>query len=276
MKKIIALVLTLTLILGLAACSKAPAQAPSQKKVLRVGMECGYAPYNWAQSSDANGAVPINGSSDFAYGYDVMMAKLLAEQMGYELQIHKIDWDSLPIAVQSGTVDCVIAGQSITSERLETVDFTTPYYYASIVALTTKGSAYENAKSVADLKGAVCTSQLSTIWYDVCLPQIPDANIKPAMESAPAMFVALDSGKADVVVTDQPAAMGALAVYPNMVALDLSGGDFKVSDEEINIGISVKKGNTQLLEALNAGLAKLTTDDFTKMMNEAIKLSSEL
>ncbi|MEG1984517.1 MAG: transporter substrate-binding domain-containing protein [Oscillospiraceae bacterium] len=272
MKKILAMILVLVLTLSVASC----APAKDGKKVLRVGMECGYAPYNWAQSSDENGAVPIKGSSDYAYGYDVMMAKYLAEQMGYELEICKTDWDSLPLAVQSGTIDCVIAGQSITSERLETVDFTTPYYYASIVALTTKGSAYENAKSVSDLAGATCTSQINTVWYDVCLPQIPNAEVKPAMESAPAMFVALDSGKVNLLVTDQPAALGAVAVYPDMVALDLTGGDFKVSEEEINIGISVKKGNTELLDALNAGLAKLTPDDFTKMMNEAIQLSAKL
>jgi putative lysine transport system substrate-binding protein len=77
-------------------------------------MECGYAPYNWAQSDDSNGAVPIKGSNDYAYGYDVMIAKFLADKLGYELEIHKIDWDSLPVAVQAGTIDCVIAGQSIT------------------------------------------------------------------------------------------------------------------------------------------------------------------
>ena len=107
-----------------------------ERKVLRVGMECAYAPYNWAQSDTSNGAVPIVGSSDYAYGYDVMMAKYLADKLGYELEIYKIDWDSLPVALQSNKIDCVIAGQSITSERLQTVDFTTPYYYASIVALT--------------------------------------------------------------------------------------------------------------------------------------------
>ncbi|MEG2234646.1 MAG: transporter substrate-binding domain-containing protein, partial [Oscillospiraceae bacterium] len=129
---------------------------------------------------------------------------------------------------------------------------------------------------VSDLAGATCTSQINTVWYDVCLPQIPNADVKPAMESAPAMFVALDSGKVNLLVTDQPAALGAVAVYPDMVALDLTGGDFEVSEEEINIGISVKKGNTELLDALNAGLAKLTPDDFTKMMNEAIQLSAKL
>lgn len=282
MKKILTLVLAFTLILSLAACSGAKTAADGNetstvnKPVLRVGMECGYAPYNWSQPSDANGAVPIKDSADYAYGYDVMMAKYLADKMGYTLEIQKLDWDSLPLAVQAGTVDCVIAGQSVTSERLETVDFTTPYYYASIVALTTKGSPYENAKSVAELDGAVSTSQLNTIWYDVCLPQIANGTIKPAMESAPAMLVALDSGKVNVVVTDQPTALGAVSVYPNMTALNLSGGDFVVSEEEINIGISVKKGNADLLKSLNDALATLTEDDFTTMMADAIKVMAEL
>ncbi|MEG1576981.1 MAG: transporter substrate-binding domain-containing protein, partial [Clostridium sp.] len=156
----------------------------------------------------------------------------------------------------------------------ETVDFTNPYYFASIVALTTKGSAYENAKSVKELDGAVCTSQLNTVWYDTCLPQIPNADIKPAMESAPSMLVALDSGKVDLVVTDQPTALGAVAVYPDMQVLELADGDFEVSEEEINIGISVKKGNKELLDALNKALETLTPDDYTKMMNDAIKVSS--
>lgn len=245
------------------------------KKVLRVGMECAYAPYNWAQSDDSNGAVPISGSSDYAYGYDVMMAKYLANKLGYELEIYKIDWDSLPVALQSNKIDCVIAGQSITSERLQTVDFTTPYYYASIVALTKNDSKYANATSVSDLEGATCTSQINTVWYDTCLPQIKNANILPAMESAPTMLVALDSGKADLVVTDMPTALAATKVYPDLKLLDFSNSqnnNFQVSEEEINIGISVKKGNTSLLEELNNALSDLTTTDFENMMNESISV----
>lgn len=243
------------------------------KKVLRVGMECAYAPYNWAQSDNSNGAVPISGSSDYAYGYDVMMAKYLADKLGYELEIYKIDWDSLPVALQSNKIDCVIAGQSITAERLQTVDFTTPYYYASIVALTKNDSKYASATGVSDLEGATCTSQINTVWYDTCLPQIKNANILPAMESAPTMLVALDSGKADLVVTDLPTAMAATKVYPDMKLLDFTNSqdnNFKVSDEEINIGISVKKGNSTLLEKLNNALSELKTTDFENMMNEAI------
>lgn len=274
MKKILAVVLVLVLALSFAACGAK--KDVLNDEVLTVAMECGYAPYNWTQSSDANGAVPISGSSDYAYGYDVMMAQYLADKIGYEVEIVKMDWDSLPMAVQSGKVDCVIAGQSITAERLETVDFTTPYYYASIFAVTKKGSAFENAKSLNDLSGAVCTSQLNTVWYDVCLPQIPNAEILPAQESATTMFVALDAGSCDLVVCDEPAAMGAIAANPDLVMINLTDGDFVVSEEEINIGISLQKGNTALLEKLNGALATLTEDDFKKMMNEAIKLSGEL
>jgi len=267
-RKIIALVLAMVMCLGLAACGG----EPENDNVLRVAMECAYAPYNWTQNDDSNGAVPIAGTNSFAYGYDVMMAKLIAESMGKELEIVKLDWDALVPAVDSGDVDLVIAGQSITAERLEVVDFSQPYFYASIVTLTKADSAYASATSVADLAGAVCTSQLGTIWYDVCLPQIPDADIQNAQETAPAMLVALDSGAVDLVVTDMPTAMAATAVYSDMVLLDFTGteGEFEVSEEEINLGISMKKGNAELLEAVNGVLATMTVEDYEAMMQEAI------
>ena len=161
---------------GESAAEEATA-ASGEKKVLKVAMECAYAPYNWTQPDDSNGAVPINDSNEYAYGYDVMMAKKICDELGYDLQIVRLDWDSLIPAVSTGQVDCVIAGQSITTERLQAVDFTEPYYYATIVTLVKNGSKYADAQSVADLAGATCTSQQSTIWYDTCLPQIQDANI---------------------------------------------------------------------------------------------------
>lgn len=262
------------LLAALLACTAAgcATDAGGDDNVLTVAMECSYAPYNWTQPDESNGAVPIRDSADYAYGYDVMMAKYLAEQMGMELEIVRLDWDSLVMAVQSGTVDCAIAGQSITAKRLEQVDFTTPYYYASIVSLVMADGPYADAAGISDLAGATCTSQQTTVWYDTCLPQIENADILPAMESAPAMLVALDSGRCDLVVTDMPTAMAACVAYPDMKLLDFSGteDDFAVSDEEINIGISVQKGNTALLDRLNEALATLTTDDFARMMDEAI------
>lgn len=288
MRRTLCTLLALVLALSLVACSAAPAAEPAAPAaepaaaaaasssladgVLTVAMECAYAPYNWTQPDDSNGATPIKDSPDYAYGYDVMMAQHIAEALGVKLEIVKLDWDSLVPAVQSGTVDCVIAGQSITSDRLQMVDFTSPYYYASIVALVNSDGQYASAGGVSGLAGATCTSQINTVWYDVCLPQIEDANILPAQESAPAMLVALNSGRCDLVVTDMPTAMAACVAYPNFTLLDFTGSadGFEVSDEEINIGVSLQKGNAELLEAINGVLATMTVDDFTAMMDQAI------
>ena len=291
MKKILALTLALALSLGLCACgggSEEPAPETEgteatesteiasgvEDGVLTVAMECNYAPYNWTQPDDSNGAVPIKDTDgEYANGYDVMMAKKLCEANGWELEIVRLDWDSLVPAVQAGTVDCVIAGQSMTAERAEMVDFAGPYLYASIVCLTKADSALASAAGISEMAGT-CTSQIGTIWYDTCLPQIEGADIQSAAESAPAMLMALETGTVDFVCTDMPTAQGAVVVYPDMVILDFSASEdgFEVSDEDINIGISVMKGNTVLKDALDAVLSTMTADDFNALMAEATKV----
>lgn len=292
MKKFFALVLSLLMALSLAACGSSAGTAASagsaasnsaassgasgssgvEDGVLTVAMECAYAPYNWAQPDDSNGAVPIKDSDEYANGYDVMMAKKLCEANGWKLEVVRLDWDSLIPAVQAGTVDAVIAGQSMTAKRAKEVDFAGPYLYATIVCLTKKDSAYANAKGISDLSGGTCTSQLGTIWYDTCLPQIKDAKIQTAAESAPAMLMALETGTVDFVCTDMPTAQGALVAYPDMKILNFadSGDDFQVSDEDVNIGISVRKGNTVLKDDLNKVLSTMTADDFNDLMAQAI------
>ena len=271
MKKI----LVALVVMALALCSFAAAETiPGlEDGVLTVAMECGYAPYNWAQPDDSNGAVPIKDSMLYANGYDVMTAKAICEANGWQLEIVQLDWDSLIPAVQSGIVDAVIAGQSMTAERMEAVDFAGPYLYATIVCLAKKGNANTEATGISQLSGT-CTSQSGTIWYDVCLPQVAGATIIPPAESAPAMLMALESGTVDFVCTDMPTAQGAIIAYPDLKLLDFagSGDDFTVSDEEINIGISIQKGNTALLNAINAYLADKTVDDFNALMAQAIEI----
>ncbi|WP_312694648.1 transporter substrate-binding domain-containing protein [Caproiciproducens sp.] len=264
---------------SLAGCSKSEAQsaAPATgstaaKKVLKVGMECSFAPYNWTQADDSNGAVAIsNSSGEYANGYDVMMAKKIADAIGYDLQIVKTEWDGLAPGVSSGKLDAAIAGMSITKDRLQTVDFTDVYYKASIYALVKSDSKYASAKSVSDLKGASCTSQQNTIWYDM-LKQIPDAKIQPAMKNVPALIVALTSGKTEVFVTDKPTAMAASSTNKNLVMLDFSksGDDFKASDEQVNLGIAVSKSATDLKAAINKALAGINEADRDKIMQDAI------
>ena len=272
MKKIVALLMVLLMVAASSAFAEGTIPG-LEDGVLTVAMECAYAPYNWAQPDDSNGAVPIKDSQLFANGYDVMTAKAICEANGWDLQILQLDWDSLIPAVQSGICDAVIAGQSMTAERMEAVDFAGPYLYASIVCLAREDNPNAQAEGISALKGTA-TSQSGTIWYDTCLPQLKNVTVLPPAESAPAMLMAVASGTVDLVCTDMPTAQGALIAYPNLKILDFSGtgDDFTVSDEDINIGISVMKGNAGLLDAINGYLADKTADDFNAMMAEAIRI----
>lgn len=302
MKKGIALLLAMLMALSLAACAKddggsadadnggSTVEVPAVKDltgvdtsailgvedgVLTVGMECAYAPYNWTQIDDSNGAVPIvNNPGSYANGYDVMMAKRICEAYGWELEVIQADWGSLVPGVQSGIYDAVIAGQSMTEDRMEQVDFAGPYFYASIVCVAKADSAYAGAAGLSDLSGGSCTAQIATIWYESMLPQIDGANIQTAAETAPAMLMALETDTVDFICTDMPTAMGAVAAYPDMVILDFSDSDdgFVVDEGEINIGVSLMKGNTALKDAIDSVLSTMSVDDFNDLMDQAIAI----
>ena len=283
MKKITALVMAVAMMLTVVVCSASASDAtvPSgvEDGVLTIAMECAYAPYNWTQSDDSNGAVPIsNVPGSYANGYDVMIGKKIAEANGWELEVIQSDWDSLVPGIQTGKFDAVIAGQSMTAERSEQVDFAGPYFYATIVCVTKADSKFANAASIADLKGGSCTAQIATIWYDQCLPQIAGANVQPAAETAPAMLMALETGMVDFICTDMPTAQGAVAAYPDLKILDFSGtdGDFQFDEEvraeNVNIGVSVMKGNTALKEKIDAVLSTMTVEDFNSIMEQAIAI----
>ena len=278
MKRILAL---LAAVMMMVSCCIALADSEPtgvEDGVFTIAMECAYAPYNWTQTDDSNGAVPIKDSSDYANGYDVMIAKKICEANGWQLEILRSDWDSLVPAVQTGMIDAAIAGQSMTAARSEQVDFAGPYFYASIVCVTKADSQFADAQSISDLSGGTCTAQIATIWYDQCLPQIQGAQIQTAAETAPAMLMALETGMVDFICTDMPTAQGAVAAYPDLKILNFSGtdGDFQFTDEEraenVNIGISVRKGNTGLVEAINNVLSTMTEDDFNELMAEAIAI----
>ena len=288
MKKILSIVLALVMILALTACNTA--NTPNKENIpggkdhiLTVGMECAYAPYNWTQMDDSNGAVPIvNNPGTYANGYDVMIAKMIAEHYGWELEIMALEWDGLHPALNAGTIDVAIAGQSMTADRMAEVDMAGPYYYATIVCLTKAGTTQAAAVGINQLTGT-CTSQIGTIWYDTCLPQITGATIQAPAASAPDMINALITGTVDFVCTDLPTAEGAVAKNPDLVVLNFAGtdGDFQFATEQeraenVNIGVSVGKGNAELQKLLNDYLATLTEEVFNSTMEEAIKIQPEI
>ena len=252
--------------------------------VLTVAMECAYPPYNWTQIDDSNDAVAVsNASGSYANGYDVMMSQIVCDLYGWELEVVSSAWDSLVPGVQSSTYDAVIAGQSMTADRMAEVDMAGPYYYADIVVVTTKDSEYASATSIAELAGGTATAQSGTIWYDSCLPQIPDVDLIAPAETAPSMIMSLTTGQVDYICTDVPTATAAVQKDDNLVILNFAGtdGDFQFASEEeraenVNIGISVQKDNATLREAIDAVLSQMDADDFNAIMAYAISVQPEI
>ena len=290
MKKFLCMLMALAMILSMAACASSGSgnatgeNVPgSDNNILTVGMECAYAPYNWTQADDSNGAVPIvNNPGTYANGYDVQIAKKIAEANGWGIEVVACEWGGLTPALDAGTIDVAIAGQSMTAERMAEVDMAGPYYYATIVCVVKADSPLANAASISELSGT-CTSQSGTIWYDSCLPQIDGADIQAPAADAPAMIMALESGMVDFICTDLPTANGAVAKNPDLVVLNFSGtdGDFQFATEEeraenVNIGVSVKQGNTELQEIMDKYLDAMSEDDFNKMMDDAIAIQPEI
>ncbi len=107
---------------------------------LKIAMECNYAPFNWSQTTNVNGAVKIQGSDLYANGYDVQIAKYIAAELGMALEIYAVEWDSLIPGLQATTYDGIIAGMSPTAQREEMVDFTECYYNSNLVIIYKKAN----------------------------------------------------------------------------------------------------------------------------------------
>ena len=285
MRRLVCLMLSLMLAASLCACGEKTEAGTKYEDIpgledgiLTVGMECAYAPYNWMQMDDSNGAVPIaNNPGAYANGYDVMIAKKIADHYGVALEVMAVGWDGLNPALSEGSLDAVIAGQSMTEERMEEVTMAGPYFYANIVCLARKGTPQASATGISQMTGTG-TAQDGTVWYNTFLDQMPGITKTSAAETATAMIMAVAESKVDFACTDLPTAMGACAIYDNLVILDFNETDdnFAASEGDINIGISVKKGNTGLADMMDAVLGKMTNEDFNNLMNQAIEIQPEI
>ncbi|MDR2566624.1 MAG: transporter substrate-binding domain-containing protein [Bifidobacteriaceae bacterium] len=273
MKKLSALIaLSFALPLGLAACGGSGDQDGSGEggetsKTLRVGMEAAYAPFNWTQKDDSNGAVKIDGGG-WAGGYDVQMAKLVAQHMGREIVVVKTSWDGLIPALQSGKIDMIVAGMSPTEERKEAIDFSEDYYTSDVVIVVKKDSPLAGAKSLEDFKDAKITAQISTIHYDQYLDEIAGVNKQTALQDFPTMILAVKSGKVDGYISERPGALSAVASNPDLAFAAFEDGEgFK---DHPTIAIGLKKGS-DLLEDVNAALGSISEQQREQLMEQAVK-----
>ncbi|MFR4778434.1 ABC transporter permease subunit [Finegoldia sp. BIOML-A2] len=247
----------------------------AKKDTFVIGMEANYAPFNWSQSTDENGAYPIeNSKGEYANGYDVQIAKKIADSLGKKLVVVKMEWDGLAPAVMSGKVDAIIAGMSPTKERKEQIDFSDTYYSSDLVIVTKKDSKYIKAKSLNDLKDFKITGQLNTFHYTV-IDQIKDCDKLPAMESFPSMLSAVLAEKIDGYVAEKPQALSAEASNAELSYIEFEkGSGFETSAEDTSIAIGVKK-NSDLTEKINEALKKISPEERDKLMQEMVRLNVE-
>lgn len=274
-KKLMLLMTALFAMMILAACGSSEEKGTStstsgsagEKEVFKVGLEAGYPPFNWTQKDDSNGAVKIAGSEEYAGGYDVEIAKRVADSLGKELVIVKTEWDGLLPALQSGVIDAIIAGMSPTDERKQAIDFTENYYTSEFVIVTKAGGKYADAKTLADFAGAKITSQLNTTNYAV-IDQIPDVQKETAMESFAHMRVALESGVIDGYVAERPEAISSSTANENFTFIELEDG-FKTDPADVSVAIGLRKGDENL-DKINKAIAGISEEERQQLMDQAI------
>ena len=243
----------------------------STTDVLRVGMECAYAPFNWTQDEpttpDGSVAEPIYGSDYYAYGYDVAVAQMLAEEMGMGLEIHKVEWSSIGISLDAGDYDCIIAGMGRTAERELAYAFTTPYYYRDNCIVVRADGPYAEVVGLSDLVGTGCkvTTQLGTGWIPL-LDQIEGAETGSNYETTSECFAAVSNGVADICIVDLPTAQSALLTNTDLRIITLAEDDSFVGDDEmVNVCIATRKDDTELRDKIQEAMDALGWDDKAAM-----------
>lgn len=235
---------------------------------LRIGMEAAYAPFNWTQDDDKNGAVKIEGTNQYANGYDVQIAKQVAKELGKKPLVVKTSWNGLIPALTSGKLDMIIAGMSPTAERKKEIAFSNSYYTSEPVLLVKKDSAYANAKTLNDFKGAKITSQQGVYLYNL-ISQLTGAKQETAMGDFAQMRQALESGVIDGYISERPEALTAEAANSKFKMIQFKKG-FEVNQEDATIAIGMRK-NDNRIEQVNAAIAKISAKDQTALMDKMIR-----
>lgn len=246
--------------------TSAAASSSNSSDTLRVGMECNYAPFNWSTTKEGEYTQPIS-SADYCDGYDVVVAKNLADKIGKKVEIVKLDWDNLILSLNNNQIDAVIAGMTATDERKQQVNFTDPYYVSEEVLIVKKDSQYTSATSLEDFKGATVQGQMNTI-YDEVIDQIPGVNHMPAAETFPAAIQALQAGSVDAVTSELPVANGVVSANPDLAIVRFAEG--KGFKADTSVSIAVRKNDDELLNALQDALKTIDTDTRNTWMEEAV------
>ena len=263
-KKWLALLMAAVMTLSMAACTKDAGSAGSagteggsnessgEKDTLVLGTSADFAPYEYHKMIDGK---------DTILGFDVALARQIAEDMGKELVIKDMEFGNLITELNNGTVDLLAAGLSPTEERKQQVDFSEPYYFGEQSIIIREEDA-DKYKSADDFEGASIAAQVNSIQEGIVKEQFPKANLV-SLPKLPEEIMSLTTGKVDGVVVEVAVAEGFIAQNPGLMIADI-----EVPYDATGSCIAVKKGNTELLEQINKTIAEVKENG---KMDEFIK-----
>ena len=221
MKKLVILMMSVIAAVAMltAGCGGNDKADKSAEKVLRVGTEPTFAPFEFQKE----------GSKEYT-GFDMDLARAIGKQMGYKVEIQNMGFDALIPALNAGNIDMVAAGMSITEERQKAVTFSDPYYTSGLIVMVNKDNT--EVKSIKDLEGKRIAVQIGTTGENKART-VKDAKVTAYNNDSPVVGYYLAQGG-------------------NKTAMTV--GDVMEAEQ---YGLAVKKGNDKLAGEINKALAEL-------------------
>ena len=242
-----------------------------EKRILRVVVECNYVPNNWLENEQTDSNLPVvNDPGHFAEGYDIQIAKLVAEELGAELQILKIEWNALLDELNNGNIDVIFSGMLDTKPRREKAAFTDHYDAVDneYTVIVDKTSSYLTARTIADFSGARIVGQGDTILDDL-IAQMQGVVHMPPADSVTAIVNMVNDGKADGAVINLDTGESYLRKYDNLRLIRFH------KDEGFHVDFTgtcaaVRKKDTKLLYEINKVLRGLSKWNRQQIMDRTL------
>ncbi len=272
MRKMFLLVLTAILVVNLVACGDAKPYDFDSRDTIVIGMEADYAPYNWSTATETDLTYPIYGRNDFADGYDVQLAKIIAEALGKELVIKAIGWKGLPSAVKAGQIDLLLAGMTPTPDREKTLLFSNQYYLAEPVLILRKDSSFNGEnKTINDFAGSRVVAQFDTI-YETLVNQVVGATPQTSLEDYTSLLLSVKNGTTDIIIAELPVAESMILKDQDLTYIRFAEGDgFIVDTNLVIVSIGMTLNNLELKEKVDEILAGISQEQREEIMKAAIR-----
>lgn len=275
----------LTLLFSVGAVFSTGCSNKNDENILKIGLECNYAPFNWSEAKANDFTLPIyNDSGKFADGYDIQMAKRISKSLNREVRIYKLEWDGLIINLNNKVIDAVIAGMTDTEERRQSISFTDEYYRSELVLIAKKtasdpveGKTLGKDDLSSMIGGKIIESQRSTVTDDVIDTFEKDYGSihATAVDSFAKAALDVESGAAFAMTAELPVAQSITAQYPDLGIIHIDQEILGIDLSSLGVSIGIRKNDDTLKEELNGVLKEYTTDERNADMIAAVSRSGE-